>query len=155
MCGICGWVSYDRDLGEPDARGELAGMTATMADLYRQGYGDEVVIDAPRMGITWARFGHLFANFYVFQYATGIAAAAALAKRAHLVICVGTRLTDFPTGSHSLFQHPDVRFASINVTDHDAFKLGALPVLADAREALLAATAAGRDAGLAMPLLPD
>ncbi|WP_433296780.1 asparagine synthase (glutamine-hydrolyzing) [Pseudonocardia sp. CA-142604] len=31
MCGICGWVSYDRDLGEPDARRELAGMTATMA----------------------------------------------------------------------------------------------------------------------------
>jgi asparagine synthase (glutamine-hydrolysing) len=31
MCGICGWVSYDRDLGEPGARRELAGMTATMA----------------------------------------------------------------------------------------------------------------------------
>src|SRR6201991_881495 len=31
MCGICGWVSFDRDLDEPDARRELAGMTATMA----------------------------------------------------------------------------------------------------------------------------
>jgi asparagine synthase (glutamine-hydrolysing) len=31
MCGICGWVSFDRDLGAPDARRELAGMTATMA----------------------------------------------------------------------------------------------------------------------------
>jgi len=79
---------------------------------------------------------------------TGNAAAGALAKRADLVICVGTRLTDFPTGSHSIFQHPDVRFASLNVTGHDAYKLGALPVLADAREALLAATAAGREAGL-------
>ena len=38
-------------------------------------------------------------------------------------ICVGTRLTDFPTGSHSLFQHPEVRFASINVDGHDAHKL--------------------------------
>jgi 3D-(3,5/4)-trihydroxycyclohexane-1,2-dione acylhydrolase (decyclizing) len=80
---------------------------------------------------------------------TGNAAAAALAKNADLVICVGTRLTDFPTASHSLFQHPDVRFASINATGHDAFKLGALPVLADAREALRAATEAGRAAGLA------
>jgi 3D-(3,5/4)-trihydroxycyclohexane-1,2-dione acylhydrolase (decyclizing) len=80
---------------------------------------------------------------------TGNAAAAALAKSADLVICVGSRLTDFPTGSHSLFQHPDVRFASINVTGHDAVKLGALPILADAREALLAATEAGRAAGLA------
>jgi oligoendopeptidase F len=35
-----------------------------------------VVIDEPRMGITWARFPHLFANYYVFQYATGIAAVA-------------------------------------------------------------------------------
>jgi 3D-(3,5/4)-trihydroxycyclohexane-1,2-dione acylhydrolase (decyclizing) len=62
---------------------------------------------------------------------------------------VGTRLTDFPTGSHSIFQHPDVRFASINVAGHDAYKLGAVPVLADAREALEALTAAGRAAGLA------
>src|SRR4051812_33688917 len=79
---------------------------------------------------------------------TGNAAAAALAKRADLVICVGTRLTDFATGSHSLFEHPHVRFASINVAGHDAYKLGALPVLADAREALRAATAAAREAGL-------
>jgi oligoendopeptidase F len=40
-----------------------------------------VVLDVPRMGITWARFSHLFTSFYVFQYATGISAAAALAGR--------------------------------------------------------------------------
>ena len=79
---------------------------------------------------------------------TGNPAASALAKAADLVICVGTRLTDFPTGSHSLFQHPEVRFAAINVAGHDAYKLGAVPVLADAREALRAATQSGREAGL-------
>ena len=31
MCGICGWVDYERDLAAPDARRELADMTATMA----------------------------------------------------------------------------------------------------------------------------
>ncbi|MCW2676614.1 MAG: asparagine synthase [Modestobacter sp.] len=31
MCGICGWLDYERDLGEPGARRELAAMTATMA----------------------------------------------------------------------------------------------------------------------------
>src|SRR5262245_17698833 len=31
MCGICGWVDFERDLGSPDARQELAAMTATMA----------------------------------------------------------------------------------------------------------------------------
>ena len=55
-------------------------MSETLLGFYREGYGDEVVIDAPRMGITWARFPHLFMNFYVFQYAIGIAAAAALSQ---------------------------------------------------------------------------
>ncbi|MDX6561331.1 MAG: hypothetical protein QOD65_1145 [Gaiellales bacterium] len=80
---------------------------------------------------------------------TGGPAASALARDADLVICVGTRLTDFATGSRSLFQHPGVRFASINVAGHDAHKMGALAITADAREALAAATAAGREAGLA------
>jgi asparagine synthase (glutamine-hydrolysing) len=31
MCGICGWVDFDRDLGGPEARRVLADMTATMA----------------------------------------------------------------------------------------------------------------------------
>ena len=31
MCGICGWVDHDRNLGTPDARRELDAMTATMA----------------------------------------------------------------------------------------------------------------------------
>ncbi|MBM2712822.1 asparagine synthase (glutamine-hydrolyzing) [Mesorhizobium caraganae] len=31
MCGICGWIDFDRDLGGPDARREFADMTATMA----------------------------------------------------------------------------------------------------------------------------
>lgn len=31
MCGICGWIDFDRDLGGPDARLQLADMTATMA----------------------------------------------------------------------------------------------------------------------------
>ncbi|MDE5466326.1 asparagine synthase (glutamine-hydrolyzing) [Bradyrhizobium sp. CSS354] len=31
MCGICGWIDFDRDLEGPEARRELAAMTATMA----------------------------------------------------------------------------------------------------------------------------
>lgn len=53
-------------------------MNRTMLSYYREAYGNEVVIDPARMGITWARFPHLFMNFYVFQYGVGIAAAAAL-----------------------------------------------------------------------------
>jgi 3D-(3,5/4)-trihydroxycyclohexane-1,2-dione acylhydrolase (decyclizing) len=66
----------------------------------------------------------------------GTRAANAIARAADLIVCVGTRLTDFTTGSHSLFQHADVRFLGINVCAADAHKLGATPVLADARVAL-------------------
>ena len=53
-----------------------------MADLFHEGYGDEVAFDHDRIGITWAQFPtHLYANFYVYQYTTGIAAAHALAQR--------------------------------------------------------------------------
>ncbi|MDQ3696183.1 MAG: oligoendopeptidase F [Chloroflexota bacterium] len=54
-------------------------MSETLLGFYREGYGAEVVIDPERIGITWARFPHLFMNFYVFQYGIGISASAALA----------------------------------------------------------------------------
>lgn len=57
------------------------GMIETLAGFYREGYGDAVALDHDRNGITWARFPHLFQPFYVFQYATGIAAAAQLAAQ--------------------------------------------------------------------------
>lgn len=59
-----------------------------------------------------------------------------LAAEADLIVHIGTRLTDFATASQSLFANPDVRFASINVVEHDAVKQGATAVLADARRAL-------------------
>ena len=53
-----------------------------MADLFAEGYGGEVELDVQRIGITWAEFStHLYSNFYVFQYATGIAGAHALAEK--------------------------------------------------------------------------
>jgi oligoendopeptidase F len=56
-------------------------MIALMTGLFREGYGDEVVIDEDRVGSTWAQFPtHLYANFYVYQYATGISGAHALAE---------------------------------------------------------------------------
>jgi oligoendopeptidase F len=54
-------------------------MITLMADLFAEGYGDAMDYDRTRVGITWAQFGHLFSNYYVFQYATGISAAHALA----------------------------------------------------------------------------
>jgi 3D-(3,5/4)-trihydroxycyclohexane-1,2-dione acylhydrolase (decyclizing) len=61
-------------------------------------------------------------------------------READLIISVGTRLADFATGSQSLFDNPDVAFASINVTEHDGLKQGATTVVADAKRALAALT---------------
>ncbi len=55
-------------------------MTEICADYFAEGYGDGVVYDRERVGITWAQFQHMYMNFYVYQYATGISAAHALAK---------------------------------------------------------------------------
>jgi oligoendopeptidase F len=38
-------------------------------------------MDRERVGITWAQFSHLYADYYVYQYATGISAANALSRR--------------------------------------------------------------------------
>lgn len=57
-------------------------MIGLLADLFSEGYGDEVEVDRERVGITWAQFPtHLYMNFYVYQYATGISGAHALARR--------------------------------------------------------------------------
>jgi len=66
----------------------------------------------------------------------GTRAANAVAREADVVVCVGTRLSDFTTASHSLFQRPGVRFVGLNVCAADAYKLGAAPVVADAKLAL-------------------
>lgn len=57
-------------------------MGGLLADLFEEAYGGEVEVDRARDGITWAQFHtHLYSNFYVYQYATGISAANALARR--------------------------------------------------------------------------
>ena len=56
-------------------------MIKLMADLFTEGYGGKVNVRREHVGMTWARFGHLFSDYYVYAYATGIAGAHALAKR--------------------------------------------------------------------------
>jgi 3D-(3,5/4)-trihydroxycyclohexane-1,2-dione acylhydrolase (decyclizing) len=77
--------------------------------------------------------------------ATGTLAANRLARDADLVIGVGTRYSDFTTASMTAFQNPAVRFVNINTAEFDAYKVSAIPVVADARAALerLSAALAG------------
>ncbi|MES2979514.1 MAG: 3D-(3,5/4)-trihydroxycyclohexane-1,2-dione acylhydrolase (decyclizing) [Pseudomonadota bacterium] len=65
---------------------------------------------------------------------TGSPAANALAQEADLIFAVGTRLQDFTTGSHTLFQ--DARLLSLNVQAMDAAKWHGQALVADARAGL-------------------
>ncbi|GAB3932447.1 3D-(3,5/4)-trihydroxycyclohexane-1,2-dione acylhydrolase (decyclizing) [Kribbella albertanoniae] len=68
---------------------------------------------------------------------TGTTAANALAREADLVIGIGTRYSDFTTASRTAFANPAVRFVNINVARFDSAKHAGLPLVADAREALV------------------
>ncbi len=72
---------------------------------------------------------------------TGCSAANEIAREADVVIGVGTRYTDFTTASKWLFRE-DAKFININVSEFQALKLDALPVVADAKKALPALLAA-------------
>ena len=67
---------------------------------------------------------------------SGTLGANVIARDADLVIVIGSRLSDFTTASKTAFQNPDVRFININVTEFDAAKHTALPLVADARVTL-------------------
>jgi len=75
--------------------------------------------------------------------ATGTLASNRIAEQADVVIGIGTRYSDFTTASRTAFQNPDVVFVNVNVAAFDAYKHGTqLPVVADARETLVALTEA-------------
>ncbi|MGI6879024.1 3D-(3,5/4)-trihydroxycyclohexane-1,2-dione acylhydrolase (decyclizing) [Microbacterium sp. gxy059] len=75
--------------------------------------------------------------------ATGTLAANRIAAEADVVIGIGTRYSDFTTASRTAFRDPDVAFVNINIASFDAYKHGTqLPVVADAREAILELTEA-------------
>ena len=56
------------------------GMSEMYLALNQDFYGAEVRVD-DSVAIEWARIPHFYYDFYVYQYATGISAAAALSKQ--------------------------------------------------------------------------
>jgi 3D-(3,5/4)-trihydroxycyclohexane-1,2-dione acylhydrolase (decyclizing) len=68
--------------------------------------------------------------------ATGTEGANAFSREADLVIGIGTRYSDFTTASKTAFQHPEVKFVNINITEFDAHKHSGLALTGDARVVL-------------------
>ncbi len=63
---------------------------------------------------------------------TGNLSANIIAKEADVIIGIGTRFSDFTTASKSLFK-ADAKFITINTDRFDAYKLGAVKAVCDAK----------------------
>jgi oligoendopeptidase F len=78
------FAEFEKVIHEKAESGEFmtAGMlTDEFASLYQYYWGDGMTVDYEE-GLSWARIPHLFRyNFYVYQYATGFAAAYALTRK--------------------------------------------------------------------------
>jgi oligoendopeptidase F len=55
-------------------------LTNDYYELNKKYYGTEDIIVDEEIGLEWSRIPHFYYNYYVYQYATGFSAAAALSK---------------------------------------------------------------------------
>jgi oligoendopeptidase F len=125
---------FELDVHQRLERGE--GVTADtlmklMDDLFAEGFGGEMAIDHERHGIIWATFGHLYADYYVYQYATGISAANALAQ--HLLAGTPHAAEDylrFLQAGNSVYSLDALKIAGVDLTKPEPVEAG-FAVLAD------------------------
>ncbi|HWI50764.1 MAG TPA: oligoendopeptidase F [Symbiobacteriaceae bacterium] len=70
------WMHEAVEQGEPLT---FESITAKQVEVNKRWYGETVNVTPDLMGVAWLRVLHHFRNFYSYQYATGISAAAAFA----------------------------------------------------------------------------
>jgi oligoendopeptidase F len=115
-------------------------LSERVTELFSEGYGGHVEIDAERLGSGWMNFGHLYAPFYVYQYATGIAAANALATD---VLEQGEpaakRYLDFLKAGASVYPLDALKIAGIDMNSPEPVERGfaVLKSMVDELEALI------------------
>jgi oligoendopeptidase F len=126
-----------------------------MADLMIEVYGSEVDVgerDRDRIGSTWAQFHtHLYSNFYVYQYATGIAAADHLVGRvaAGDPKAVESYLTFLKSGG-SMYPLEGLRMAGVDMTSPEPVE-AAFATLASMVDRLEKLTSSARSSGRLTP----
>lgn len=64
---------------------------------------------------------------------TGTLASNTIAEDADVVIAIGTRLSDFTTGSKSQYKNPNVKVVTINNSKFHAYKMDAVKAVGDAK----------------------
>jgi oligoendopeptidase F len=108
-------------------------------DLNKKYFGDGMTVDK-EIAIEWARIPHFYRNFYVFQYATGYSAAAALSQQ---ILEEGdvavTRYKDFLKSGSSDYPIEVLKKAGVDMTTPEPVRLAfkVFERILDEMEALL------------------
>ncbi len=77
------FAEFERNIGRMVAEGQTLTADVLSAEYKRlngEYFGSDMVVD-DYIALEWARIPHFYYNYYVFQYATGYAAAIALSRR--------------------------------------------------------------------------
>lgn len=77
------FAEFEYKVNEMTRRGEgttAEALCALYKQLNQQYFGSEMVVDE-EIALEWARIPHFYYDYYVYQYATGYAAAIALSRR--------------------------------------------------------------------------
>ncbi|WP_100373493.1 oligoendopeptidase F [Bacillus sp. FJAT-45037] len=113
------FAEFEQQIHELSANGEALTpelLTKTYYELNKKYFGEEMVVDE-EIGLEWARIPHFYYNFYVFQYATGYSAAAALSKQ---ILTEGeeavTRYIEFLKSGSSNYPIEVLKSAGVDMT---------------------------------------
>ena len=122
------FAEFEQWVHQTDAKGTPL-TSDTMSQYYYElnarYYGDSVVNDS-EIALEWSRIPHFYYNFYVYQYATGFAAATALS---HHLLTEGSeakkRYLDYLQAGSSDYPIEVMKKAGVDMTDkqylYDAF----------------------------------
>lgn len=116
------FAEFEHDIHIRDQKGEpltAEKLTEIYYDLNKKYFGENVVSDE-EIGLEWARIPHFYYNYYVYQYATGYAAATSLANQ---ILAEGkpavNRYIDFLKAGSSDYPIEVLKKAGVDMTSKD------------------------------------
>ncbi len=127
------FAEFEHDIHQRAQQGEpltAESLTGLYYDLNKKYFGDNMIIDEA-IGLEWARIPHFYMNYYVYQYATGFAAATTLSKQIlnEKEVAVN-RYKEFLKAGSSDYPIEVLKKAGVDMTTKDAVT-DALEVFAD------------------------
>src|SRR5690625_342661 len=116
------FAEFEHDIHVRDQEGEpltAERLTEIYYDLNKKYFGDAVTIDEA-IGLEWARIPHFYYIYYVYQYATGFAAATSLSEQ---ILREGApavkRYTDFLKAGSSDYPLEVLKKAGVDMTSKE------------------------------------